>query len=371
MSQTFDKMNETILIPSEDKGPEAPISNFELISTGVGITTLSVLGTVGNMISLLVLSRPQMHSSINCSLQGLAIFDTGVLVCALVMLGLTTLGKVVHWLRFYTWVVFPFIVPVIYPIALIAQTGSVWMTVIVTVERYVAVCHPLQARSIFTYKRSRFYIIIVTTFAVCYNIPRFWEIQRREILDPVTNSTVYNIQPSTFRENKLYFEIYYIWMYLLMMYFIPLFTLVILNTFIWRTVKQANRYRQKLSLRQQKEISLATMLLCVVVVFLICNVTAFIVNILEYFDVYWGSLANLSNLLVTLNSSVNFIIYCIYGHKFKQTLFLIFCKQKLQRTQTFTSGTDRSVWIRFQSTRRRQSHLHDTNIGRIEETVGL
>ncbi|XP_022239599.1 FMRFamide receptor-like [Limulus polyphemus] len=369
MNQSFGQVNETWLISTNNNDSSSPISNFELISTGVCVTTLSVLGIIGNLISLFVLSRPQMQSSINCSLQGLAIYDTGVLMCALIMLGLVTLGKIVTWLHFYTWIIFPFIVPVIYPLALIAQTGSVWTTVLVTIERHVAVSHPLHARSLFTCKRSRVYNLLVTVGAVCYNIPRFWEIQRIKVWDSVTNSTVYNIQPSSFRRNKVYFEIYYIWMYLLIMYFLPFLTLAVLNTFIWLTVKRANRDRQKLSLRQRKEISLATMLLCVVVVFFICNMTAFIVNILEYFDIYWSSLTQFSNLLVTLNSSVNFIIYYNFGHKFKHTLFLLFCKQKLQRTQTFTSGTHRGVWLRFQSTRCQRSLLHDpSSTRRIEST---
>ena len=35
-----------------------------------------------------------------------------------------------------------------------------------------------------------------------------------------------------------------------------------------------------------------------------------------------SELTQVSNLLVTLNSSVNFIIYCIFGEKFKK----LFCK---------------------------------------------
>ena len=38
-------------------------------------------------------------------------------------------------------------------------------------------------------------------------------------------------------------------------------------------------------------------------------------------DVQISQLTQVSNLLVTLNSSVNFIIYCIFGEKFKR----IFC----------------------------------------------
>ena len=36
-------------------------------------------------------------------------------------------------------------------------------------------------------------------------------------------------------------------------------------------------------------------------------------------------LNNTSNLLVTLNSSVNFIIYCIFGDKFKRIFLRLFC----------------------------------------------
>ena len=39
---------------------------------------------------------------------------------------------------------------------------------------------------------------------------------------------------------------------------------------------------------------------------------------------------NISNLLVTLNSSVNFIIYCIFGDKFKRIFLRLFCSQGSQ-----------------------------------------
>jgi hypothetical protein len=39
------------------------------------------------------------------------------------------------------------------------------------------------------------------------------------------------------------------------------------------------------------------------------------------------ALTQISNLMVTLNSSVNFIIYCIYGEKFKRLFCAIFCSR--------------------------------------------
>lgn len=91
-------------------------------------------------------------------------------------------------------------------------------------------------------------------------------------------------------------------------------------------VRKANRERQKLSRLQKKEIGLATMLLCVVVVFFICNILALIANVLEaFYGLIVDKMVKTSNLLVTINSSVNFIIYVIFGEKFKRLFFKLFC----------------------------------------------
>ena len=46
-------------------------------------------------------------------------------------------------------------------------------------------------------------------------------------------------------------------------------------------VRRANAERAKLSRLQQREIGMATMLLCVVIVFFVCNILALVVNVLE------------------------------------------------------------------------------------------
>ena len=48
----------------------------------------------------------------------------------------------------------------------------------VTVERYVAVCHPLKARSWCTCKRGRLAVVVIGLCSFCYNLPRFFEIDR-------------------------------------------------------------------------------------------------------------------------------------------------------------------------------------------------
>lgn len=75
------------------------------------------------------------------------------------------------------------------------------------------------------------------------------------------------------------------------------------------------------------------MLLCVVVVFFICNILALVNNLLEcFYGVLIDELIKLSNLLVTINSSVNFVIYVIFGEKFKRLFLKIFCSHGIWLT---------------------------------------
>ena len=45
---------------------------------------------------------------------------------------------------FYYRELFPYLMPFVYPLALIAQTGSVYTTLAVTIERYIVICWPLR-----------------------------------------------------------------------------------------------------------------------------------------------------------------------------------------------------------------------------------
>jgi len=114
--------------------------------------------------------------------------------------------------------------------------------------------------------------------------------------------------------------VYVTWLYLIFMYILPFTLLAVLNLLIYMEIRKATAIRNSLSRSQKREIGLAMMLLCVVLVFFLCNILALIVNILEHFggdiDITW--LTQTNNLLVTLNSSVNFVIYCIFGDKFKR-----------------------------------------------------
>ena len=100
-----------------------------------------------------------------------------------------------------------------------------------------------------------------------------------------------------------------------------------------KRIRRANATRAILSNQEKKDHNLAVMLLVVVVVFFLCNVLALVSNVLEQFvgiETFDGfdQIIQVSNLLVTINSSVNILIYCIFGAKFKSLFMQIFCRRK-------------------------------------------
>ncbi|GMT33610.1 hypothetical protein PFISCL1PPCAC_24907, partial [Pristionchus fissidentatus] len=70
-------------------------------------------------------------------------------------------------------------------------------------------------------------------------------------------------------------------------------------------------------------------LILVVALFITCNILPLTVNLLEMlWQVENAYLIDLSNLMVVVNSSCNFLIYYAFGSKFRRTL-----KQYLRRSR--------------------------------------
>ena len=110
------------------------------------------------------------------------------------------------------------------------------------------------------------------------------------------------------------------------MYIIPFSALAIFNMLTWLEMRRALARRAQLSAQELKEHNLATMLLMVVLVFFICNALALVVNVIEllkFVDLLYY-LGILSNSLVILNSSVNILVYCTFGKKFRTVFMQIF-----------------------------------------------
>lgn len=163
-----------------------PSIGFEFVVHGILITSTSFVGFLCNIVCLIVMSQPGLNrgrgSSVNVVLTSMAGIDIVVLLSSLLMCGLPGIVNYYqlsgwHDNSWINWLsnTYPLATPLVYPIGMAAQTASVYLTVIVTIERYIAVCWPLEARSICTQRRARILVIVVCSGAVLYNISRFFE----------------------------------------------------------------------------------------------------------------------------------------------------------------------------------------------------
>lgn len=235
--------NQTIQLCTEDNSSSNSSDSsedrfdilFNFVAYGVLLNIIGVFGIIGNIISMIILSRPQMKSSINYLLIGLARCDTVLIITSILLFGLPSIYWSTGYLFVYNFWIHPIIATVVYPVAMISQTVSVYLTLVVTLERFVAVCQPLRARSLCTCGRARLYMIIVVIFSILYNITRFWEVAIEQCIHP-DRVLVYRVQSSALRNNIVYINVYIHWMYLVFMYGLPFAALAWFNTRIYMQV---------------------------------------------------------------------------------------------------------------------------------------
>lgn len=132
--------NETLIISS---------STFEFWCNGILLNLIGMIGILGNSLSLIILSRPQMRSSINYLLIALARCDIILIITSIFLFGFQSIFPYsggMFWFR-YSYNVYSRIIKYLFTLAVIAQTANCYLTLLVSLERYVAVCHPLRAVS--------------------------------------------------------------------------------------------------------------------------------------------------------------------------------------------------------------------------------
>lgn len=203
--------------------------------------------------------------------------------------------------------------------------------------RYVAVCKPFKNK-LRSLSHAKVSVVVVFAFALLYNIPHFFERHVVYVRNDCTGLVTAELRKSRFTTTMLYFIIYKTLCYFLFRTFGPLLLLTFLNHRLivsLKTMKERHDRMGKSSTRHQKE-NITLMLVVVISVFIVCElpdvclrVTATASDlfpdriVLDHSLVYGAN--SLVNMLLTVNSAVNFIIYCLVGKKFRRILARRLC----------------------------------------------
>uniref|UniRef100_A0AC35TZH2 G_PROTEIN_RECEP_F1_2 domain-containing protein n=1 Tax=Rhabditophanes sp. KR3021 TaxID=114890 RepID=A0AC35TZH2_9BILA len=283
----------------------------------------AAFGMIGALICIIVFTRPQMRSSLNIFLAGLSFYDFILLSCSIVIYPMLTNcenNKVSSSCR-----VFAKFSLILYPFSLIAQTASVFTCVAITVDRFLAVKYPLRTIMWSTPSRAFAITISIGVISFIYKLPSFRETE----LDGCGFLMV-----SDMRRSKWYSTLYLTYSYLIFMLVIPWITMIILNTTIVRAVHKAYIIRRALTKQSvdEKERRCTIMAVVICIIFVLLNLPAGINFLIDMVDIKldrnsaFGHLrVPISNLLVTINSACNLIIYSIFGRRFRRMCTKLFC----------------------------------------------
>ena len=299
---------------------------FYLYTVAMGI--LGLFGLVGNSMSFLVLRKDRGTPVATFLLQVLAVADN----CFLLLWIITYSVK--NYLRFLspesaTQQSYIYARVYTFPLLYMAQTETIWLTVVIALNRYMAVCMPYKAPHLCTIMNVYKEVIAVTMFSICINIPRFFEI---EVIQKVENgSVITDFQRTELGKNDVYATVYTDALYYLFSFVLPLLILAFVNTRVTVAYQAAKKRKRRMtSRRSDNDNNITLVMIMIVLIFILCQAPARIVQLVWSYKYnhcreYQYYLIHISNTLEVLNSSVNFLIYFMFRKRFRDIIIEHFC----------------------------------------------
>lgn len=316
--------------------PYHPHQLRTFIMFGLIAPVIILLGLTSNCVNLWVFcGRKMRYSPINWYLTAITIGDICILTFSFCMLSFAPIADFTGNWRLIE--ASNYLSGWIYPFALITQTQTVWMTVMLAIHRCIGICFPFESRFL-THRLCKISIVSVNVFSVIYNISRFFEVNLLPCWSEHFKHKMVAIYQSKLRLNPDYQLLYVFWSYTVMMFIVP-FGILILSS--WATVNAVKKSNQNEQLRRfsggndqnPKDVGTTIMLVGVVLVFLLCNSFALFTNILEAimtsYRLYdelssiFSLLVDVNNFAVLINSTINILIYYLFSKKYREVLWTL------------------------------------------------
>ena len=291
---------------------------------GIIIPIISVIGFFGNLLTIIVLFRREMKSTTVYFLRTLVVTDTGIIVVGgIIGLSVISITQLNPKMWLFTDVIYPHIYTPTNYIVMTLQMLNVWTTVAVSVERYIAICHPFKSVRICNKKNAFLMIGTITVVSILYNIPRCFATWFTRCGD-TDGHACYTVITTKFGQSFFYAEIYTLWLYMTLIYIIPLVLLGVLNTLLILELMRMRRRRSVPNMQENSEANMSIVLILIVIVFICCQTPGLVAQFQFLHPLVLLQWTCVSNTLFVLNSSVNFLIYTAVGRKFRKILLKTF-----------------------------------------------
>ena len=319
-----------------DTSPETtvPCGIFFFIIYGPLYGLVCAFGLIGNSLSFAVLHKYTCGNVGTYLLKALALMDNLFLATAA---GVQMYLAMAMYFELSIEPIYPAFQTYAWPLTHIVQMCTVWMMVLVAGNRYIAVCRPLEAPRLCTKHNVQLEIAIMASAVVVFNIPRFFEYRYVTVnaTETANNVTVYREESKNVGLTSLhiYNILYENVSYCLFVFLLPLLVLIFFNVHLMHDLKVARRCRKAMTSRSTNdENNITLVMVIIIIVFIVCQTPATINQILFYIvsDVHASACTpyeqyyHVSNLLITMNSSLNFVIYCLFRRQFQAQLCILF-----------------------------------------------
>ncbi|KPI92050.1 FMRFamide receptor [Papilio xuthus] len=301
----------------------------EQIANGLNvyyIPFLIILGAIGNLLSVYVFYKSKLRlQSTSQYLSALAISDTLFLLQLIPpWLNAVHFTDLFHRQGFCQIFVY---------ISYVTCTFSAWIVVAFTIERFMAVLHPLQCNAICTVQRSRYVIMATALCSLLLNIPVL-----RFVTPTPTDCNIdfeYLVHAARFNIVDTVAS-----------FTVPLAVIIVLNVRIVVGIYRIGRERREFTRAEQMAVftnqiqplrpvgyprsqtRVTRMLLIVSSVFVCLNLPAYTMRVIAYAlnlkeresTGSWAALQQIALIFFNTNFGINFTLYCLSGQNFRRAV---------------------------------------------------
>ncbi|ODN02204.1 FMRFamide receptor, partial [Orchesella cincta] len=280
-----------------------------------------IVGTFGTITNSLIISIMRKHTekrTFDFLLMVLASFDLLSSIMGVISVS-AMMAYYEDWDRGPV-TLFLFIYPFL--LGLLGRSGSSYITVLITIERYLIIAHPLKSVQWFTATKTKLMTFGVSLLALLINIPRLTSVTISKNNEwksvPSFDAKEYIVEATKLEEfwylnlKSIHYQID-MW--------VPFPLLILFNVLLFLRIKQFTKNRQGLSKTQRRDIRAARMFVPVVVVLFLCNIVPITFYIIMHFDrVLYREVVVLLVLSYAVNAAANLPIYYARGPSFRQEI---------------------------------------------------